>query len=564
MQTVVIIGVILTLILLIATNRVKLNIFSIFSILLIASSLYHMVFIRNEVRINFIKFTDHEKLTEVWQNYSNQNIINDLQVTRTLNPYKNQNASLIEPNTVVDDNEYIYSISNNSVMITSANGLKIKEKLTFIGQKFKPMNLFVTNKNLVVIGQFDDKTRGYIYDKDTLNEVKNIEMNAVYITSRIIDDELILITSKIIDTKEVTKIRPTYTINGIKHVVGYQDIYYVDSTYPNNYVNILKTDLNDHDKTKVMTYLGLGQTVYFTNKAIYVAEEKYKKENQSNKTIIIKFCKDNLTLSGLQEVLGYVLDQYSLDEYNGFLRVATTTRDDDESSNLYILDEKMNIIGRLENFSHGNEIQAATFIDDKAYIETFNILDPFYVIDLSNVKRPKILSELKFDGYNTNFIAYDKNHLIAFGLVLNDKKQSEGIKVSIYDVANPQNVVIEASDTIMYSEYNSAYTDVLYNNQTLLLDRKNEILGFPITYWIKDEQSVTSYYKQFYLVYDIKNQQLKRLGKISHYQKGQVDDISDDIKRAIVINGYLYTVSDLLIKENRLNDLFLIKEIELN
>lgn len=560
----IIIGVLYFLIL---KKKIKLNFVSLFLLSLIGVSLFYLISNDEKTKVTYVKMETPEQISKIWDSFSNQVFSNDVQLTRTLNPYKVLDEKLKEPNQVISDNNNIYSISGSKVVITQVKNLKVVHEITYIGQPFKPMFIYVTSDKLVVIGEAGNKTRGYIYYKSNFKEYKNFQINATYITSRLINNELYLVSSKILENKKNTQERPTYMQNGVTKYVPYSSIYYVNHTYPNNFVNIIKTNINEKENFKIMSYLGLGQVIYFSPSNIYIAEEQYAVDTgNSNKTILIKINNQNLQLSGLQVVPGYVLDQYSVNEYKGHLRVATSTAEENdtkESNNVYILNNDMKIVGRLENFSEGNEIQAAVFIKDKVYIETFNILDPFYVIDLKNVKKPEIISELKFEGYNTNFVPYDENHILAFGLVLNNDKQSIGLKVSLYDVTDPHKVSIISKDTILYKDYNSAYTDVLYDCKSLLLDREKHILGFPIVYWINEQGNETSYYKQFYAIYHVDTTGLKKLGKISHYEKGMFNNVDDDIKRGLIINHQLYTVSDKLIKENTLNDLKLINEVHL-
>lgn len=526
-------------------NRYLYVLFTIMSLLSVSFLSTYFIQTKSK-KINYIKVANIKQINDIWRTYHNQVINHDVQITRSLSPFNKGNL-------VVNDEEKIYSISKNKVVITNIDSLDVVKKIEYKDET--PLQLYVTNDKLVVICEIDKKTQVYVYDKNNLVEFKKFSIDSIYITSRLINDELYVITSKIIENN--TKQRPVYSENGVEKTIPYGDIIYVENTYSNNYVNIIKTNINNKDNLKIKSYLGLGQVIYFSKEYIYLAEEKFAKEiGTSNKTIIIKIDNNNLSLSGVQEVTGYVLDKDSLNEYQGNLRVATTNHNQ-KGNNIYVLNKNMKIIGKLENFSLGQEIQAVVFIKDKGYVETFNILDPFYIIDLKNPRKPKIISEIKFSGYNTNFIPYDKNHILAFGLILDDNKQPIGLKVSLYDVSNPKKVRIKVQTNFMYEEYNSAYSEVLYDCKSLLIDRDKNIVGFPIIYWINDKEK-PAYYKQFYAVYQI-NDEFTQLGKISHYELGK-DNGSNDIKRGLIINDYLYTVSDCLIQKHDIKDLKLVKK----
>jgi inhibitor of cysteine peptidase len=223
-----------------------------------------------------------------------------------------------------------------------------------------------------------------------------------------------------------------------------------------------------------------------------------------------------------------------------------------------VINKDMDIIGELEKFSQGKQIQSSTFIGDKAYIETFNQADPFYVIDLVHEREPKIVGELEVPGYNTYMQPYGENKILAFGLMFNKDKETTGIKISLYDVSNPENPEVLSMEEIKYSDYNSAYTDVLYNNMSLMVDKEHNMIGFPLLYWISVDH--TSFYKQLYFVFDTTNDELTLKGTVSHYKADTVNSEDDDIKRGMILNDQLYTVSNNQVKVNELKNLKLIKE----
>ena len=114
------------------------------------------------------------------------------------------------------------------------------------------------------------------------------------------------------------------------------------------------------------------------------------------------------------EVPGNILNQFSMDESKGKFRIATTTghvsRSGEATSlnHLYVLDEEMNIIGKVEDLAPGERIYSARFLGDRAYIVTFRQVDPFYVIDISDPENPEVLGYLKIPGYSSYLHPYEK------------------------------------------------------------------------------------------------------------------------------------------------------------
>lgn len=497
-----------------------------------------------ENKLSFSRVSSEEEMRMIWYNYHKTDFSTDPQIVRSLT------SNIDKPNQVISDDEYIYSISDKQIFVTSIKDLKVVKEIKY--KDTKPLYLYVTDKQLIIIGENNNSTYGYILDKKNFNELKQFSIEATYVTSQLIDSNLYLITSKVIN-KDFTETRPSYIENETVKYLPYNDIYYIKDTYPNNLINIMKIDVNAQENIKMISYLGLGQVIYISENNIYAAEEKHDPNNgNSNKSLIIKINHD-LKIVGLQEIDGYILGKSSLNEYNGNLRVVTTTHDNKgDNSHLYILNKNMKISSELKSFSKGNEVQAALFVKDKAYIETFNINDPFYVFDLSNDKKPRIISETKLESYHTNFIPFDEHKIIAWGIVLDEKKETIGIKMTLIDVTNPKEVRILSEEKFLYEEYNSVYTDLLYDCKPLLIDKEKRIIGFPIIYW--PNKSVTpAKYKQEYVVYKI-NDKLSKLGLVSH---------NDDIMKGIINNNSLYTVSSKMIKESNLNNLKQIKEVYL-
>ncbi|MDF2698708.1 MAG: hypothetical protein K0Q49_264 [Haloplasmataceae bacterium] len=528
---------------LVLKNIIKLNKVTAPLMIIIVTILTSLLFKGHQVSDDF-KIIDNSEVKDIWFNYHDEHL---KPVIARTSKMINKNKSITEPNYVVTDNVNLYSIVHEKVVINDVNSLGIKKELTF-DKQFKPMYLSLTNTKLVVIGEIDNSTTEvFIYNKSDYRLFKQLKINAKYVSSKIINDHFYLVTSSMINNPKQIQ---TYVINNEEKTVD--NLYHVKNTYTNNYVNIIKTNLDDKFDIHVMSYLGLGYTIYFSDKNIYISEEKFNKEEHFNKTIMIKIDNNKLELINIQEVKGLVLDENSINEYNNQLRVATSESYDDYFTNhIYILDDDLKLTGKLENFSTGNQLQATTFIEDKAYIQTFNINDPFYVIDLKN-KNPKIISEVDFPGYDTYLLPYDKNHLIAFGLVLDKNKNPEGLKISLYQVTNTVKLI--SQDRILYKDYNDAFTEVMYDQKTLLVDKDNNLIGFPVTYWLGLQPDQ---YKQLFFVYQINlDKGLKRLGSISHNSVNE----NNVIKSGLVIKNKLYTVSDNKIQINNISDLKLINQ----
>src|SRR5438445_1725561 len=149
-----------------------------------------------------------------------------------------------------------------------------------------------------------------------------------------------------------------------------------------------------------------------------IVEYDIKIQQDYRKTAIQKFAINNGTITYVSkgEVPGYLLNQYSMDEFGKRFRVATTSEYYDSkgittANNVYVLDDSLNIMGGLEKVAPEESIYSARFMGEKLYLVTYQRIDPFFVIDLSG-DTPKVLGALKIPGYSSYLHPYDDTHVI--------------------------------------------------------------------------------------------------------------------------------------------------------
>jgi inhibitor of cysteine peptidase len=259
--------------------------------------------------------------------------------------------------------------------------------------------------------------------------------------------------------------------------------------------------------------------------------QEHKRELET--TGIAKIGLNNFQIRAAGAVPGTPLNQFSLDEYQGNLRIATTVGQSrlfgttSESANdVYILDKNLEQLGSVKNMGLDERIYSVRFIGDKGYVVTFKQIDPFYVLDLSNPGLPQIKGELKIPGYSSYLHPLDQNRILGIG------KEDNQVKISVFNVLNPENPVEE--NKYLLDEY---WSDILDTHHAFLLDKKHEIFFLPGN-------------KGGY-IFSYKENQLKLAKAVS--------DISP--KRALYLDDYLYILGDqklVVLNEidwNRVNDL---------
>ena len=205
---------------------------------------------------------------------------------------------------------------------------------------------------------------------------------------------------------------------------------------------------------------------------------------------------------------------------------------------------------------------------DKSYMVTFRQIDPFFVSDMSNPFEPKVAGELKIPGYSSYLHPYDENHIIGIG------KEENYVKLSLFDVSN----VTDPKEVAKYL-VEGEWTDsqALYDPKAFLFDNEKQLLVIPvsITNYGQIEINENKIFDQQYslwqgaYVFDSSIEEFTLRGTITHIDNNTDVDtfwIESDstVNRALYINDYLYTISNLMIKINNLETLAFIETIDLS
>ncbi len=311
------------------------------------------------------------------------------------------------------------------------------------------------------------------------------------------------------------------------------------------------------------------------------AQDEYwaKMAEQRDRTVIHKINIDEgkIEYDTKGEVPGSLLNQFSLDEFEGNLRVATTTsywtRTDgrQQYNNVYVLNSDLEQIGEVEKIAPDERIYSTRFMGDKLYMVTFRQVDPLFVIDLSDAKNPKILGNLKIPGFSDYLQMFDENILIGIGKETYENEwggtSTKGVKISMFDVSdfeNPKEV-----ESIVIGNAGS-YSLVSEDHKALLLDREKGVMVVPLREVGDYGEDVQGYYRENVwngvYVFGVSSDGFEEIGKISH-DEGQSNyyywSSPSQIKRSLYIDDVLYTISEQKILMNELVTVDEIGEVDL-
>lgn len=516
-----------------------------------------------------------------------------------------QVAGVDEADFIKNDGKYIYVVSNNKIVIVDAYPASTARVLSTIELEDDnyPSEIFINKDRLVV---FADSYGGYggcwyrgycggyggeaiinVYDiTDRSNPilVKDYVMDGNYFDSRMIGDYVYVILNQPVYYTEFDVKLPT--VEYTDHVVPFRssniyyhasDVYYYD--IPDySYTYALVAAINTQDESEAISgkvfLMASAQDMYVSLDNIYVTYSNWDEEEKTSiNKIGIKDGEIEYGASG--EVIGRVLNQFSMDEFNGYFRIATSTGRLSRSASrataanhIYVLDGNLKIVGRLEDLAPGEEIYSARFMGEKGYLVTFRKVDPLFVIDLSDPTKPAVLGKLKIPGYSDYLHPYDENHIIGIGKETvaaesGDFSWFQGVKIALFDVsdvANPR----EMSKYVI--GHRGTYSEALRDHRAFLFSKSKNLLVIPIRLAEIDESrypygvpanAYGSYVWRGAYVFDISLENgILLKGKVGHTDEAAV-------RRSLYMENILYTISNQMIKMNDLTSLFELNTVEL-
>ena len=341
--------------------------------------------------------------------------------------------------------------------------------------------------------------------------------SAIYITYPFYQD-LVKFTYNFFNEKGKDLI-PASTLNKIKNLISYD----ISPTSKMTELGII-TD-------KFLNSLDNDERLKIENEFQNRMADYYKANiRELQGTGLVKIGLDKFEVSANGSVPGTLLNQFSLDEYKGNLRVATTIGEGyfgmfngisggrKTVNDVYVLDKNLNITGSVKDLGIQEKIYSVRFLEDKGYVVTFRETDPFYVLDLSVPNKPELVGELKIPGYSAYLHPITEDKILGIG------KEGSQVKISLFDVANPKTPT-EKSKYVL----NEYWSEILNNHHAFLMDAKHEVFFLPGS--------------QGGYIFSYKGDQLKLVKAVSNISA----------KRAIYINDYLYIIGDsqiIILNEN--------------
>jgi hypothetical protein len=257
-------------------------------------------------------------------------------------------------------------------------------------------------------------------------------------------------------------------------------------------------------------------------------------------------------------VPGHVLNQFAMDEWSGYLRIATTrgkVPDPKVESAVSILAEGTNgnlvRVGAITGIAPGEDIRAVRFDDDRGYVVTFKKTDPLFVMDLYDPSKPKILGELKIPGFSTYIHRIDPDHLLSIGFDANDHGSFayfDGVILQLFDVRDPTDPKLIHKEKI---GTRGSSSEAATNHLAFNYFADKGLLAIPMTICEGGSDGVNGNSLTFsgLLVYDVSVARgFKRLGGVNHGTVGANcgtwwANANSMVKRSVFVDDLVYSIA---------------------
>ena len=346
-----------------------------------------------------------------------------------------------------------------------------------------------------------------------------------------------------------------------------------------SFLTLLSLDMTRSTDARATTVVGRPGAVYASAESLYISARQqsngyYSGEDTPQETSTVhKFRLENdppsCAYAGSGVVKGRVLSQFSMDEFEGNLRIATTTGhvpSPDVHSTMTVLGERNGRLvqtGVVDDIAPTEDIRSVRFNGKTAFMVTFKKTDPLFTFDLGDPAAPRIAGELKIPGYSTYMHLLGEDHLLTIGYDAEDHDSFayfQGLMLQIFDISDL------ADPRLMHKEIigtRGSTSDAATNHLAFTYFAAKELLALPITV-CEDSGGGGSYGDTMsfsgLLVYDVSvDGGFSLRGGVAHVDPAEVEnhysycsnwwtDSNSIVKRSIFMEDFVYSVAPTRIK----------------
>ena len=358
------------------------------------------------------------------------------------------------------------------------------------------------------------------------------------------------------------------------------EIYRPETLADPNLTVVTHLDLRDEAGTLGATgVMAVGWNLYASQDHLTLSQTSGSWWSRSDESVVRthlhRFALDEngAVYEGSGAIDGWLLNQFSLSEHDGYLRAATTDvngwgqRDQQAppASHVYVLEptgDSLEVVGHVGDIAPNESIQSARFLGDKGFLVTYEQVDPLFTLDLSDPENPTIVGELKLPGFSTYLHPYDNDTLVGVGFAGTWEGEITGMAITLFDVSDFANPVV--ADQVLLESDDWSWSQALYDHHAFTL--YNGVLSMPLYTWQWSEDEGEDAFSGL-LVLDVDAEAgFSELGRVEHtdlvaqsacaYGETESRPCDDEyywyasMQRSVVIEDQLYSISNYGVKVN--------------
>ncbi len=383
---------------------------------------------------------------------------------------------------------YAYNIAQEQTEMVDSYQIKTPSTLFYF---YNNMEMYLTEdaSRILLVGscmKYKENTKYTmvisldVTDPTNLREVGRVYLSGDYVSSRLTDGSLFLVNNFSVrakhDFNEESSYLPQFGAWGNMQSVAAEDIVCPENATSAKYAVVCEIDPYFTHVKDCKALLSYSSEIYASRENLFLTRSYSEKQNYySSKAMTEISCLyyggEGLEYKGAATVAGSVKNQYSMDEYEGMLRVVTTVNYPVSNASLYCISlSDFTILGSLENFApDGDTVESVRFDGEKAYVCTavvITLTDPVYAIDLSDLENITCVDTGVIEGYSTSLVNFTDGYLLGIGY-----GDSWNLKIEIYEETQTTvDIVATYEADVSFSEDYKSY----------LIDREKGFIGMGI------------------------------------------------------------------------------------
>lgn len=434
---------------------------------------------------------------------------------------------VMEGDIVKTDGRHLFTIKEDivgfSLTIYQVDGANVTELKELQIDDGSCQEMYIENNRLALICAFNDETTIYLYDISNPAKPEMVscqKQDGYFCTSRLSNGYLYTFTNYTVYQGTYKPENPEDFVPKLNGKVIEEDhLVMLDKQDENSYIVMSSLALdNGTDFSDYLAALGYSSVYYMSNENIYMVKPDRNDYNSIVNKYHYKDGKFNSVASA--KIHGDISDSYYMHEYQGnFVFVYTKYKNNNTTNGLAVLDENLKMLGDLSGLGDTETIYSSYYIDNMAYFVTYRNTDPVFAVDISNPKKPKLMSELKLPGFSSYLHSFGEDMLLGIG-----EGGKNNVKLSLFSIKNNKNI-----KELTKKELDSfSYSIAGYNHRAIFVDEERKLIGLAMELYEYESSS------DEYRVYEYSSGSLKQ---VLRHEIGSVADV-----RGVRIGDYFYIV----------------------